>query len=56
MLDASAEKARELVPALDCMPLAITQAAAYIMQRTPRMSVARYLALLANDHHRSIAC
>ncbi|OSS43186.1 hypothetical protein B5807_12172, partial [Epicoccum nigrum] len=41
--DADAEKARELVQALDRMPLAITQAAAYIAQRSPRTSVARYL-------------
>jgi tetratricopeptide (TPR) repeat protein len=41
--DADAEKARELVQALDRMPLAITQAAAYIVQRSPRTSVARYL-------------
>ncbi|OAL06354.1 TPR-like protein [Phaeosphaeriaceae sp. SRC1lsM3a] len=35
--------AAELVVALDCMPLAIVQAAAYIVQRAPRYSVARYL-------------
>ncbi|KAI4125120.1 MAG: hypothetical protein LQ338_004448, partial [Usnochroma carphineum] len=32
-----------LVQALDCMPLAISQAAAYINQRAPRMTIARYL-------------
>jgi tetratricopeptide (TPR) repeat protein len=41
--ETDAEKARELVQALDRMPLAITQAAAYIVQRSPRTSVARYL-------------
>lgn len=41
--DTDVEKARELVQALDRMPLAITQAAAYIVQRSPRTSVARYL-------------
>jgi tetratricopeptide (TPR) repeat protein len=33
----------ELVAALDYMPLAIVQAAAYILQRAPRYSVAKYL-------------
>jgi tetratricopeptide (TPR) repeat protein len=37
------EKAKELVQALDRMPLAITQAAAFIVQRAPRMTIARYL-------------
>ncbi|KAL8697127.1 MAG: hypothetical protein Q9201_007291 [Fulgogasparrea decipioides] len=32
-----------LVQVLDCMPLAITQAAAYIKQRAPRITVSRYL-------------
>jgi tetratricopeptide (TPR) repeat protein len=38
-----AEKAKELVQALDRMPLAITQAAAFVVQRAPRMTIARYL-------------
>jgi hypothetical protein len=33
----------ELLLALDFMPLAISQAAAYIRQRAPRVSIARYL-------------
>jgi hypothetical protein len=33
----------ELLEALDYMPLAISQAAAYIRQRAPRISIARYL-------------
>ncbi|KAJ5174495.1 P-loop containing nucleoside triphosphate hydrolase protein [Penicillium canariense] len=33
----------QLATALDCMPLAIVQAAAYIKQRTPRLSVLQYL-------------
>ena len=37
------DKAVELVRALDFMPLAISQAAAYIIQRAPRTTVARYL-------------
>jgi tetratricopeptide (TPR) repeat protein len=49
--DIDVEKARELLQALDRMPLAITQAAAYIMQRRPRMSVARYLDEIRRDDH-----
>ena len=37
------EKAVELLQALDYMPLAITQAAAYIERRAPRMTISRYL-------------
>jgi hypothetical protein len=33
---------RQLAVALDCMPLAITQAAAYIRERMPRCSVQQY--------------
>ncbi|KAH8671817.1 TPR domain protein [Tricladium varicosporioides] len=35
--------AAELVQALDYMPLAITQAAAYISQRAPRINILKYL-------------
>ena len=38
-----------LVQQLDCMPLAITQAAAYINQRAPRMTVSRYMKILEHD-------
>ncbi|KAI9768659.1 MAG: hypothetical protein M1839_003994 [Geoglossum umbratile] len=38
-----------LVEALDYMPLAITQAAAYISQRAPRATVSRYLQDLGKD-------
>ncbi|KAI9854168.1 MAG: hypothetical protein M1813_001338, partial [Trichoglossum hirsutum] len=38
-----------LVEALDYMPLAITQAAAYISQRAPRATVSRYLQDLRKD-------
>jgi tetratricopeptide (TPR) repeat protein len=41
--DISRDNAPELLNALDYMPLAITQAAAYIQQRAPRMSVKQYL-------------
>jgi tetratricopeptide (TPR) repeat protein len=37
------EDAGQLVKALDCIPLAISQAAAYIRQRAPRSSVTKYL-------------
>ena len=39
----------KLVQELDCIPLAIAQAAAYINQRTPRVTVSRYLELLVKD-------
>jgi hypothetical protein len=35
-----------LVKCLECMPLAITQAAVYIEQAAPRMTVSRYLQIL----------
>ncbi|KAF1996308.1 TPR-like protein [Amniculicola lignicola CBS 123094] len=38
--------ASELVEALDYMPLAISQAAAYINQRSPRVTIERYLETL----------
>jgi len=37
---------RELIVELDCMPLAITQAAAFITRRSPRMTVTGYTKLL----------
>lgn len=44
----------ELIRALDCMPLAITQAAAYIEERAPRMTIARYLNELSkSDRNRA---
>ena len=39
----------KLVQELDCIPLAIAQAAAYINQRTPRVTVSRYLEVLLTD-------
>jgi tetratricopeptide (TPR) repeat protein len=41
--DLSTDDAVELLQALDYMPLAITQAAAYISQRAPRITISRYL-------------
>ena len=43
------EDGMKLVQELDCIPLAIAQAAAYINQRTPRVTVSRYLELLLKD-------
>ena len=43
------EDGMKLVQELDCIPLAIAQAAAYINQRTPRVTVSRYLELLVKD-------
>lgn len=37
------DDALELARALDCIPLAMSQAAAYIRQRAPRLSVRRYV-------------
>ncbi|KAI0907663.1 P-loop containing nucleoside triphosphate hydrolase protein [Ustulina deusta] len=37
------EDGTKLVEALECMPLAISQAAAYIQERAPRISVKKYL-------------
>ncbi|KAK3616826.1 hypothetical protein LTR56_025695 [Elasticomyces elasticus] len=41
-LGRSSQGTRELVLALDCMPLSISQAAAYIRERTPLCSVQQY--------------
>ena len=43
----------ELLQTLDYMPLAITQAAAYISQRAPRTTVSRYLQDLRGDKERA---
>jgi tetratricopeptide (TPR) repeat protein len=47
--DSDNKDAAELARSLDYMPLAITQAAAYISQRAPRFTVSRYL----KDFHTS---
>lgn len=41
--DADMDTATKLVEALEYMPLAISQAAAYILRRAPRMSISKYL-------------
>lgn len=52
--DTGLETASELVTALEFMPLAIVQAAAYISQRAPRYSISRYLEhFRKNDHKRT---
>ena len=52
--DADEHNAIELLQALDYMPLAITQAAAYIEQRAPRMTISRYLdEVRRSDHDRA---
>jgi tetratricopeptide (TPR) repeat protein len=45
----SENEARLLVEALECIPLAITQAAAYIAHRSPRMTVSTYLELFQRN-------
>ena len=52
--DVDEHNATELLQALDYMPLAITQAAAYIEQRAPRMTISRYLnEIRRSDHDRA---
>ena len=47
--DAIPEEIVYLVRQLDCMPLAITQAAAYIDKLAPRTTVSRYMEILEQD-------
>jgi hypothetical protein len=52
--ETSANDIERLVKHLDCMPLAITQAAAYIEQAAPRMTVSKYREILVkNDSERA---
>ncbi|KAF3390061.1 hypothetical protein DPV78_011783 [Talaromyces pinophilus] len=56
MVDQSSEtEAKLLVEALECIPLAITQAGAYILNHSPRMSLSTYLQLFqqskSNQEH-----
>ncbi|KAF2804921.1 TPR-like protein [Mytilinidion resinicola] len=52
--NANEHNATELLKALDYMPLAITQAAAHIEQRAPRMTISRYIdEIHRNDHDRA---
>ena len=53
--DASDQSAKkELIVELDLVPLAITQASAYITVRVPRMTIARYLQLIRHDEDNQI--
>jgi hypothetical protein len=47
--------AAELAAALDFMPLAIVQAAAYISQRVPRYSVQQYLQDFQKSNHKRLS-
>ena len=52
---ASPDDMVRLVKHLVCMPLAVTQAAAYIEQATPRMTVSKYTGTLEkNDSERAV--
>jgi tetratricopeptide (TPR) repeat protein len=45
------DQALELINILDAMPLALTQAAAFIKQRAPRMSVSKYVDEVRRSEH-----
>ena len=47
--EASPDNVERLVEYLDCMPLAVPQAAAYIEQAAPRMTVHKYIKILETD-------
>jgi NB-ARC domain len=47
---AEEHEALELVEALDRMPLAITQAGAYIRQKAPRMTIQKYLSMFRKNN------
>ena len=52
--DMDEKHAVELVHLLDCMPLAITQAAAFVTQRKPHMTLSRYVEdVRSSDYDRS---
>jgi hypothetical protein len=48
--ETSANDMERLVKHLDCMPLTITQAAAYIKQAAPRMTVSKYREILVKNN------
>jgi tetratricopeptide (TPR) repeat protein len=50
----SAATAEDLVQVLDLVPLAISQAAAYIKKRSPRVSVEKYLADFRKDESQQV--
>jgi hypothetical protein len=47
--DVNSDDMVRLVKHLDCMPLAVTQAAAYIEQAVPRLTLRRYMKMLVKD-------
>ena len=47
---ASPDEMARLVKHLDCLPLAVTQAAAYIEQAAPRMTVTTYMGILEKNN------
>ncbi|KAL2158270.1 hypothetical protein VTH06DRAFT_4591 [Thermothelomyces fergusii] len=49
---AEEKEGREVVRLLDCLPLAISQAAAYINRRSPRVTVGEYAAMLRSREGR----
>ncbi|RFU76226.1 tpr domain, partial [Trichoderma arundinaceum] len=53
-LVSNVDMANKLIQALDYIPLAISQAAAYIQARAPRSSIQKYLAKLQESDHRMI--
>ncbi|KAL7946163.1 P-loop containing nucleoside triphosphate hydrolase protein [Trichoderma barbatum] len=48
------EMAKNVIHALECVPLAITQAAAYIQARAPRSSIKKYLAEFQESEHKMV--
>jgi hypothetical protein len=49
-----ADAAEDLIQALDYIPLAIGQAAAYIQERAPRSSIKKYLAEFQKSEHKKV--
>ncbi|KAJ4854193.1 tetratricopeptide repeat domain-containing protein [Trichoderma breve] len=54
LLPSEASLAEDLVKALECIPLAIGQAAAYIQARRPRSSIEKYLAEFRKSERESV--
>ncbi|KAL6787041.1 TPR-like protein [Trichoderma sp. SZMC 28012] len=54
LLPSEASLAEDLVKALECIPLAIGQAAAYIQARRPRSSIEKYLAEFRKNERESM--
>ncbi|KAJ5092783.1 P-loop containing nucleoside triphosphate hydrolase protein [Penicillium angulare] len=54
-MESNREDVNQLVKALEFMPLALVQAAAYIKRRAPRQSVGQYLASFQNNDRQKIS-